>query len=65
MDEELRVCLDHLQADLHAVARQVREIHAELEEFRPILAIFKPGNGASDLQRAGVLRMMRKAAKGG
>ena len=65
MDDELRAYLGHLQEDLHAVAAQVREIHAELEEFRPILAAFKPGNGASDLQRAGILRTMRNAAKGG
>ena len=43
----------------------VHAMHAELEEFRPLLAVFKPGNGTSDLQRAGILNKMRKAAKGG
>lgn len=64
-DEELAARLDHLQVDLHEVAKLVHEMHAELDEFRPLLAMFKPGNGTSDLQRAGLLRAMRKAAKGG
>lgn len=61
---------EHVLTDLHglreevtAMARQVREMHAELEEFRPLLAMLKP-NGASDLQRAGVLRALRKGARG-
>lgn len=62
---------EHVLADLHdirealgAMAAQVSEMHAELEKFRPLLAMFKP-NGASDLQRAGVLRALRKGARGG
>lgn len=62
-DEELRAFLVHVLADLHEISKMVHAMHAELEEFRPVLAMFKPGNGASDLQRAGVWRTMRKAAK--
>lgn len=63
--EEIRAALEHLVIDLHAVAKQVAEIHAELEEFRPVLAMFKPraNGGGSDLQRAGVLRAMRRAGR--
>lgn len=64
-DEELTARLDHLQVDLHEVAKLVHEMYAVLDEFRPLLAVFKPGSGASDVQKAGVLRALRKAAKGG
>lgn len=55
----------HVLADLHDIAKQVSEMHAELEKFRPVLNLFKPGNGTSDLAKAGALRSMRKAAKRG
>ena len=64
-DEEILTLGARILADLHDLTKMVTAIHAELEEFRPILAAFKPGNGASDLQRAGILRTMRRAAKGG
>lgn len=57
--------LNHLLADVHALAPQVAEMHAELEEFRPLLRMFRPNGGASDLQRAGLLRAVRKAGRGG
>jgi hypothetical protein len=61
--EEIVTKLDHLLADLHALAPQVAEMHAELEEFRPLLRMFRPNGGASDLQRAGLLRAARRAAR--
>lgn len=63
-DEEIPAWAVHILADLHDIAKMVSEMHAELEEFRPVLAAFKPGNGTSDLQRAGIVNKLRKAAKG-
>jgi len=63
---------EHVLADLHdlaqrvaAMAAQVSEMHTELEQFRPVLRMFRPGNGTSDVQRAGVLKSIRRAARDG
>ncbi len=64
-DEELTPFQVHVLADLHDIAKMVKEMHAELDEFRPILAMFKPGSGASDLQKAGVVRALRRGVKRG
>lgn len=61
LDKTLTVVL----AKLTAIGDKVDKLDAELEEFRPLLALFRPGNGTSDLQRAGTLRALRKAARGG
>lgn len=60
-----RALLEQVARDASEVKLGMAALHAELDEFRPLLALFKPGNGASDVQRAGVLRAMRKAARGG
>jgi hypothetical protein len=57
--------VDQQTADRIAeMERMIREIHSVLTEFRPVLDILKPGGGSSDLQRAGVLRSIRKARNG-
>lgn len=76
---ELNPFEEHVLTDLHELTRMVTsqagqltaqgkliaEMHAELETYRPVLAAFKPGNGTSDVTRAGLVRGLRKAAKGG
>jgi hypothetical protein len=64
-DEELTPFQVHVLADLYDIAKMVTAMHAELDEFRPVLALFKPGNGASAVQKAGVVRALRRGAKGG
>lgn len=54
---------EHVIADLHHIGKMLADLHAELEEFRPLLRLFKPGNGTSDLQKAGVLRTLGKAVR--
>jgi hypothetical protein len=61
---------EHLLADVHAIAQQLHHVtarvdamHAELERFRPVLRALAPGNGTSDLQRAGMIRGLRRAAR--
>jgi hypothetical protein len=63
--ETTQALLEHLLADVHAIAKQVSEIHAELETYRPLLRMFRPGNGTSDVQRAGMVKALRRAARGG
>lgn len=50
---------------LDRIETMLTHLCAQLDRFRPILDMFAPGNGASDVQRAGVLRGMRKAARNG
>lgn len=56
---------EHLLEDVHTIARQVHEMHTMFEKLRPLLAMFEPNGGASDLQRAGLARTVRKAARRG
>jgi hypothetical protein len=64
-DQDAPAALERIEQLLTSVAAQVGEMHAELDEFRPLLRLFRPGNGASDMQRAGLARSLRKAARGG
>jgi hypothetical protein len=64
-DEGLTPFQVHVLADLHDIAKMVAEMHAELDEFRPVLALFKPGSKAPAVQKAGVARALRRGAKGG
>jgi hypothetical protein len=48
---------------LALIAARVEEMHATLQRFRPLLDLFAPNGHGSDLQRAGVLRTMRRAAR--
>jgi hypothetical protein len=74
LDQLLRTCLgitlervEQLIENTEMLARmsaQVNEMHATLEQFQPVLRMFAPNGGASDVQRAGVLKTMRKAARG-
>jgi hypothetical protein len=63
--DDIPAALDALNRKVDHIAAMVAEIHGELEQFRPVLRLFKPGNGMSDVARAGVIRGMRKAARGG
>lgn len=54
--------LADIERKLDAVATMVSEMHAELVKYKPLLSLL--GNGSSDLQRAGLVRAMRKAARG-
>lgn len=56
---------EHVLTELHELLKLVRKLDAELEEFRPLLAMFRPGNGTSDLQRAGLVRTLRRARRDG
>lgn len=55
-----QVISEHAFADLHLIAKQVSEIHAVLEEFRPLLGVLRPGGAGTEVQRAGIARTMRK-----
>lgn len=61
-DEETAAHLTHIYEDLHTIEKKVTEMHAALEEFRPLLKVLKSGTA---VERAGLARMARKAAKGG
>lgn len=42
----------------------VAAMHAEFERARPLLRMLAPGNGMTDLQRAGLARAVRKVRRG-
>lgn len=51
---------------LEQIARKVDELHAELDAFRPLLAMIRGGNGKPDMIGAlQARRELRKAARGG
>jgi prefoldin subunit 5 len=63
--DDIPAALQALNTKVDHIAAMVAEIHGELEQFRPVLRLLRPGNGISDVTRAGMIRGMRKAARGG
>lgn len=55
----------HLLEDMHAIGRMITELHQDWARWRPLLAVLDPNGAATDVQRAGLLRAMRKAARKG
>lgn len=56
---------DEDRAQLRELLDRVRKIDAELERFRPLLNLLAPNGGGTDVQRAGLARAFRKAARNG
>lgn len=61
-DEEIPVWAEHLLADVHDMAKQLAEMYGLVDEFRPLLKVLKSGTA---VEKAGLARLARKAAKSG